>query len=74
LCFKLGKTVTDSYEVLKTAFGEQAMGHSQTFQWLSQFNMDVRQTGWDGEDWIDMAEDRDQWRALANTVLNLQVP
>jgi len=36
-CFKLGKTATECYEMLKTAFGEQAMGHSQTFQWFSQF-------------------------------------
>ena len=36
-CFKLGKTVTECYEMLKTAFGEQAMGRSQTFQWFSQF-------------------------------------
>jgi hypothetical protein len=28
----------------------------------------------DDVDWIDMAQDRDQWRALVNTVLNLQVP
>jgi hypothetical protein len=30
--------------------------------------------GWDGVDWIDMAQDRNQWRALVNTVLNLWVP
>jgi hypothetical protein len=30
--------------------------------------------GWDGMDWIDLAQDRDQWRALVNTVMNLQVP
>jgi len=36
-CFKLGKTTTECYEMLKTAFGEQAMGHSQTFQWFSWF-------------------------------------
>jgi hypothetical protein len=36
--------------------------------------MDLRETGWDGVDWIDMAQDRDQWRALVNTVFNLQVP
>jgi len=35
--FKLGKTATECYEMLKTAFGEQAMGHSQTFQWFSRF-------------------------------------
>ena len=36
-CFKLGKTTTECYEMFKTAFGEQAMGHSQTFQWFSRF-------------------------------------
>jgi hypothetical protein len=30
--------------------------------------------GWDGVDWIDLAQDRDQWRALVNTVMNLRVP
>ena len=35
--FMLGKTATECYERLKTAFGEQAIGHSQTFQWFSQF-------------------------------------
>jgi hypothetical protein len=29
---------------------------------------------WYGMDWIDMAEDRDKWRALVNTILNLRVP
>ena len=36
-CFKLGKNATERYEILKTAFGEQAIGHSQTFQWFSRF-------------------------------------
>jgi hypothetical protein len=30
--------------------------------------------GWDGMDWIDLAQDRDQWRALVKTVMNLRVP
>jgi hypothetical protein len=34
----------------------------------------VREIGWDGVDWIDMAQDMNQWRALVNTVLNLRVP
>jgi hypothetical protein len=36
--------------------------------------MDLREVGWDGGDWIDLAQDRDQWRALVNTVMNLRVP
>jgi hypothetical protein len=34
----------------------------------------VRGRGWDGVDWIDMAQDIDQWGALVNKVLNLRVP
>jgi hypothetical protein len=36
-------------------------------------NMDLREIGCDGVDWIDMAQDRDQCRAFLNTVLNLPV-
>ena len=36
-CFKLGKTATECYEILKTAFGEQTMDRSQTFQWFFLF-------------------------------------
>jgi hypothetical protein len=36
--------------------------------------MDLREIGWGGMDWIDLVQDRDLWRALVNTVMNLQVP
>jgi hypothetical protein len=36
--------------------------------------MDLREIGWDGMDWIDLAQDRDQWGALVNTVMNFRVP
>jgi hypothetical protein len=36
--------------------------------------MDLRKLGWDSMYWIDLAQDRDQWRALVNTVMKLRVP
>jgi hypothetical protein len=41
---------------------------------VDNIKMDLREIGWDGMDWIDLAQDRDQWRALANTVMNPRVP
>jgi hypothetical protein len=35
--------------------------------------MDLRDIGWGSVDWIQMAQDRDRWRALVNTVMNLRV-
>jgi hypothetical protein len=34
--------------------------------------MDLREIGWDGMDWMDLAQDRDQWRALVNMAMNLR--
>jgi hypothetical protein len=36
--------------------------------------MDLREIGWGGKDWFDLAQDGDQWRALLSTVMNIQVP
>jgi hypothetical protein len=41
---------------------------------VDNINIDLREIGWDDVDWIDLAQDRDQWRALVNTVMNLRVP
>jgi hypothetical protein len=41
---------------------------------VDNIKMDLREIGWDGIDWIEMAQNRDQWRALLNTVINLRVP
>jgi hypothetical protein len=42
--------------------------------WVENSTMDLRDIGWDGMDWIDLAQDRDQWRAAVSTVMNLRVP
>jgi hypothetical protein len=40
-------------------------------RWVGNIKMDLREIGWGGIDWIDLAHDRDQWRALVNMVMNL---
>jgi hypothetical protein len=41
---------------------------------VDSIKIDVREIGWDGVDWIDVAQDRDQWRTLVNMVMNLHIP
>jgi hypothetical protein len=43
-------------------------------RWVNNFKMDLREIGWDGMDYIDLAQDRDQWRALVYSVMNIWVP
>jgi hypothetical protein len=43
-------------------------------RWVDNIKMVLREIGWDGMDWIDLAQTRDQWTALVNTVMNIQVP
>jgi hypothetical protein len=42
-------------------------------RWVDNIKIDLREIEWDGMDWIDLAQDRDQWRALVNTVMKLRV-
>jgi hypothetical protein len=43
-------------------------------RWVDNIKMNPRGIGWDDVDWIDLAQDRDQWKALVNTEMNLRVP
>jgi hypothetical protein len=43
-------------------------------RWVDNIKMDLRDIGWDGMDWIDLAQNRDQWRTLVNTVMDVRVP
>jgi hypothetical protein len=42
--------------------------------WVYNIKLHLRKIGWIGMDCIDLAQERDQWRALVNTVMNLRVP
>jgi hypothetical protein len=42
--------------------------------WVDDIKMDLREIGCDGMDWFYGSQDRDKWRALVNTVMNLRVP
>jgi hypothetical protein len=53
--------------------GSRPLGRP-TCRWVDNIKMDLREIEWDGVDRIDMTQDRDQWWALVNTVLNLRFP
>jgi hypothetical protein len=43
-------------------------------RWVDNIKMDLEEVGWGDVDWIGLAQDRNRWRALVNSVLNLRVP
>jgi hypothetical protein len=53
--------------------GKRPLGRPRR-RWVDNIKMDLGEIGWAGMDWIEMAQDRDQWRGLVNTVMNLRVP
>jgi hypothetical protein len=53
--------------------GKRPLGRPRR-RWADNIKTDLREIGWDGMDWIDLAKNRNQWRALVNTVINLRVP
>jgi hypothetical protein len=42
-------------------------------RWDDNIKIDLREVGWRGMDWIDLAQDRNRWWAVVNTVMNLRV-
>jgi hypothetical protein len=52
--------------------GKRPLGRPRR-RWVDNIMIDLRETEWGGVDWMAMAQDRDQWRALVN-ILNLRVP
>jgi hypothetical protein len=52
---------------------ERTLGRPRC-RWVDNIKMVHRETGWSCMNWIDLVQDRDQWRALVNTLMNLWVP
>jgi hypothetical protein len=68
------KTSNLTYSILvEKPEGKRKLGRSR-YRWMDNIKMNLTETAWGGKDWIDLAQDRDQWRALVNMVLNLLVP
>jgi hypothetical protein len=71
--FKLQET-RNAYRILVgKPEGKRPLGRSRC-RWVDNIKMDLGEIGWDGRDWIKLAQDRDQWRALVNMVMNLWAP
>jgi hypothetical protein len=53
--------------------GRRPLGRTRR-RWVDNIKIGLREIGWGGMDWMDLAQDRDQWRALVNTVMYVRVP
>jgi hypothetical protein len=62
------------YKILvRKSEGKRPLGRSR-HRWEDNIKMDLQDGRCGGMDWIDVAQDRDRWRALVNAVMNLRVP
>jgi hypothetical protein len=70
---RMGEKINVCRKLVGKPEGKRPLGRPRR-RFLDIIKMDLREIGWDGVDWMNMAQDRDQWMALVNTVLSLRVP
>jgi hypothetical protein len=63
-----------AYRILMGKPGGKRPLERQRRTWVDNIKMYLKEIGWDGMDWIDLAQDRDRWRALVNMVMNNSGP
>ena len=70
---RLGRPLKRLLDVRGKPVGERPLGRPRR-RWEDNIKMDLREVGGGGGDWMELAQDRDRWRALVGTVRNLRVP
>jgi hypothetical protein len=70
---RIGETRNAYRRLVEKPEGKRPLGRPRR-RWVDNIKMNLREVEWDGVDWIELAQDMDQWRALVNTVMNLRVP
>jgi hypothetical protein len=69
-----GQETKNAYRILvEKPEGKIPLGRPRR-RWEDNIRMDLREIGWGGMDWIDLAQDKDQWRGLVDTVVNVWIP
>jgi hypothetical protein len=64
----------NAYRILVGKSDEKRPLGRPRHRWVDNIKMDLREIGWGGMGWFDLAQDRDQWKAFMNIVTNFQVP
>ena len=70
---RMGKS-RSAYRVLVGKPGGKRQFGRHRHRWEDNIKIDFRRSGEEGTDWIDLAQDRDRWRAVVNAVMNFMIP
>jgi hypothetical protein len=70
---RMGRRGTRIRLLVRKPEGKRPLGRPRR-RWMDNIRMDLGEVGWGDVEWIGLAQDRNRWRALVNSVLNLRVP
>jgi hypothetical protein len=72
-CSTIGEK-RNAYRILvRKPEGKRPLGRSRR-RWVNNIRKNLREIGWGSMDWIELAQNRDQWRAVVKTVMKLRLP
>jgi hypothetical protein len=67
-----GTSGTEEESIVRKVRRKESLGRPRR-RWVDNVKVDLREIEWGGMDWIDLAQERDQWRVLFNTIINLRI-